>query len=357
FARIVQSAHLPGPVHELVGGAGHRRDDDRDLVAGVDLLLDPACGIADPGEVGDRGSAEFLDDTRHASLVMRYGPGRNTRGGSAAASHCRRAAGPAYSAEAPLATRSRRAGGMDEFGDTVDRADIDRFAAQSASWWDPEGSFRPLHRINPARLDFIRRQLLAAFRRDASGLRPFDGLSLLDIGCGGGLIAEPMARLGFAVTGIDAGAATIDIARAHAEASGLAIDYRIADPEMLARTGERFDVALALDIVEHVADRDAFFTALGALIRPSGALIGATLNRTARSLALAIVGAEYLLGWLPRGTHDWQRFVRPSEFVLGLRRHGFTVTRLAGLSYEWRRSEWAKADDLSVNYMVAATRR
>ncbi len=222
---------------------------------------------------------------------------------------------------------------MDEFGDTVDRADIDRFAAQSASWWDPEGSFRPLHRINPARLDFIRRRLLSSFGRDPHALRPFDGLSLVDIGCGGGLIAEPMARLGFAVTGIDAGAATIDIARAHAAASGLAIDYRVADAETLARAGERFDAALALEIVEHVADREAFIAALGALIR------------------------EYLLGWLPRGTHDWQRFVRPSEFVLGLRRHGLVTTRLAGLSYDLRRGDWAESEDLSVNYMVAAVRR
>jgi 2-polyprenyl-6-hydroxyphenyl methylase/3-demethylubiquinone-9 3-methyltransferase len=246
---------------------------------------------------------------------------------------------------------------MDEFGDTVDRADIDRFAAQSASWWDPEGSFRPLHQINPARLDFIRRQLLAAFGRDAAGLRPFDGLTLIDIGCGGGLIAEPMARLGFAVTGIDAAAAAIDIARAHAEASGLAIDYRVADAETLARAGERFDVALALEVIEHVADREAFFAALGALIRPGGAFIGATLNRTGRSFALAIVGAEYLLGWLPRGTHDWRRFVRPSEFVLGLRRRGLLATRLAGLSYDLRRGDWAESEDLSVNYMLAATRR
>ena len=246
---------------------------------------------------------------------------------------------------------------MDEFGDTVDRAEIDRFAAQSAGWWDPEGSFRPLHRINPVRLDFIRRQLLAAFGRDTSGLRPFDGLTLIDIGCGGGLIAEPMARLGFAVTGIDAGAATIDVAHTHAEASGLAIDYRVADVETLARAGERFDVALALEVVEHVADREAFFAALAVLIRPGGALIGATLNRTARSFALAIVGAEYLLGWLPRGTHDWQRFVRPSEFVLGLRRHGLLTTRLAGLSYDLRRGAWAESADLSVNYMLAAMRR
>jgi 2-polyprenyl-6-hydroxyphenyl methylase / 3-demethylubiquinone-9 3-methyltransferase len=257
----------------------------------------------------------------------------------------------------PLAPRTWKAGSVTEFGDTVDRDDIDRFAAQSASWWDPEGSFRPLHRINPVRLEFVRRELALSFGRDARSLRPFEELRLVDIGCGGGLAAEPMARLGFAVTGIDAGVAAIDVARTHAEASGLAIDYRVASAEQLAAAGERFDAALALEIVEHVTDRETFFATLGRLVRPGGALIGATLNRTAQSFALAIVGAEYLLGWLPRGTHDWNRFVRPSEFVLGLRRHGFAATRLAGLSYDWRRGEWAESNDLSVNYMVAAVRR
>jgi 2-polyprenyl-6-hydroxyphenyl methylase / 3-demethylubiquinone-9 3-methyltransferase len=257
----------------------------------------------------------------------------------------------------PSAPETRKAGGTDNFGDTADPDDIDRFAAQSAGWWDPEGSFRPLHRLNPVRLQFVRRELLASFGCDARALRPFEGLRLLDIGCGGGLVAEPMARLGFAVTGIDAAAPAIDVAREHAAASGLAIDYRFATAEQIVAAGERFDAVLALEILEHVADREAFFAAIGALVRPGGAFIGATLNRTAQSFALAIIGAEYLLGWLPRGTHDWNRFVRPSEFVRGLRRHGFTVTRLAGLSYEWRRGEWAEADDLSVNYMVAATRR
>jgi len=257
----------------------------------------------------------------------------------------------------PSAPETGKAGGTDNFGDTVDPDDIGRFAAQSAGWWDPEGSFRPLHLLNPIRLQFVRRELLASFGRDARALRPFEGLRLLDIGCGGGLVAEPMARLGFAVTGIDAAAPAIDMAREHAAASGLAIDYRFATAEQIAAAGERFDAVLALEILEHVADREAFFAAIGAVVRPGGAFIGATLNRTAQSFALAIIGAEYLLGWLPRGTHDWNRFVRPSEFVLGLRRHGFTVTRAAGLSYEWRRGEWAEADDLSVNYMVAATRR
>jgi len=246
---------------------------------------------------------------------------------------------------------------MNEFGDTVDREDIDRFAAQSAGWWDPEGSFRPLHRINPARLDFIRRQLVASFGRDSRALRPFEGLKLIDIGCGGGLATEPMSRLGFAVTGIDADASAIEIARGHAEAGGLVIDYRAASVEEIAAVGERFDVALALEIVEHVADREAFFTALGALVRPGGAFIGATLNRTMQSFALGIVGAEYLLGWLPRGTHDWNRFVRPSEFVLGMRRCGLVATRLAGLSYDWRNGGWTESRDLSVNYMIAAVRR
>ena len=246
---------------------------------------------------------------------------------------------------------------MDEFGDTVDPEDIDRFAAQSASWWDPGGSFRPLHHINPVRIDFVRRQLLAHFHRDTRSLSPFTGLKLADIGCGGGLVAEPMTRLGFRVTGLDADAQAIATARAHAAASGLTIDYRVADIETLVRAGEQFDVVLALEIVEHVTDRDAFLAALAALVKPGGALVGATLNRTPRSFALAIVGAEYVLGWVPRGTHDWRRFVRPSEFVLGLRRAGLTTTCLAGLGYDWQRGGWSESSDLSVNYMLVAVRR
>ena len=250
-----------------------------------------------------------------------------------------------------------RLNSVTEFGDTVDRRDIDRFAAQAPSWWDPRGSFRPLHQINPVRLDFVRGELLAHFRRDPQSLSPFAGLRLADIGCGGGLIAEPMTRLGCAVTGIDAGPEAIEVARAHAVASGLAIDYRVADVETLAAEGERFDAVLALEIVEHVADRDRFLAALGRLVKPGGMFIGATLNRTARSFALAIVGAEYVLRLLPPGTHDWNRFVRPSEFSLPLRRAGLATTRLAGMSYDWRGGAWRVSDDLSVNYMLAAVRR
>jgi len=246
--------------------------------------------------------------------------------------------------------------GVGSGGGTADRDEIERFAAQSAGWWDPEGEFQPLHQLNPVRLEFIRAELVAHFGRDPRSLRPFEGLSLVDIGCGGGLIAEPMARLGFRVTGIDAAAPAIAIARAHAEAGGHDIDYRTATAEALAADGATFDVVLALELVEHVADRDALFAAAGALAAPGGAFIGATLNRTKRAFALAIVGAEYVLRWLPRGTHDWRRFVRPSEFVLGLRRHGLHATRLAGIGY-MPGGGWELSDDLAVNYMVMAVRR
>jgi len=247
-------------------------------------------------------------------------------------------------------------------GSTADRDEIERFAAQSGDWWNPAGAFAPLHRLNPLRLDYIRSELLAHFGRDApfpekQALRPFDGLALLDIGCGGGLAAEPMARLGFKVTAIDAAAEAIEVARAHAGESGLAIDYRVATAEALAAEGRRFDAVLALEIVEHVADRDRFFAALGGLVRPGGAMIGATLNRTLRSFALAIVGAEYVLNWLPRGTHDWQRFVRPSEFALGLRRNGLATTRLAGVFYNVLSGGWSLSGDLSVNYLLTAVRK
>jgi 2-polyprenyl-6-hydroxyphenyl methylase / 3-demethylubiquinone-9 3-methyltransferase len=241
-------------------------------------------------------------------------------------------------------------------GATVDRSEIGRFAAHSSEWWDPKGSFAPLHRLNPARLGFIREHLTAHFGRNISSLRPFEGLSLLDIGCGGGLIAEPMSRLGFAVTGIDADPEAIAIARAHAEATGLPIDYRIATAESITVSNQRFDAVLALEIIEHVADPGVFFECVGALVAQRGAFIGATLNQTARSFALAIVGAEYILGWLPRGTHDWRKFMRPSEFVLGLRRNGLRPIELAGLSYDWGRGEWSSSRDLAVNYTVFAVK-
>lgn len=239
---------------------------------------------------------------------------------------------------------------------SVDPAEIARFSAMADEWWDPHGKFKPLHRLGPARLGFIRQHLLAHFTRDQATLAPFSGLTALDIGCGGGLIAEPMARMGAQVTGIDAAERSIVVARLHAERAGLTIDYRHAAAEDLAAEGKRFDIVLALEIIEHVADVSAFLAAVAALLRPGGALIMSTINRTPQAYALAIVGAEYILGWLPRGTHDWNKFVRPSELAAGLRPHGVTVRALAGLEYSLWRDAWTVGRDLSVNYLAFATR-
>jgi 2-polyprenyl-6-hydroxyphenyl methylase / 3-demethylubiquinone-9 3-methyltransferase len=242
-------------------------------------------------------------------------------------------------------------------GATVDDEEIRRFAAQADAWWDSEGGFRALHRLNLPRLDFIRSRLLKHFQRDSRLLRPFTGLTLLDIGCGGGLAAEPMARLGFTVTGIDAGGEAIAAAQAHARMAGLEVDYRVATAESIADAGERFDAVLALEVIEHVSDPKAFCRYLGLLVAPEGATIASTLNRTARSFALAIVGAEYLLGWLPRGTHDWRKFLRPSELILSLRRNHLLATEIAGLSYDPRAGEWVLSRDIEVNYLVLAVRQ
>ncbi len=240
---------------------------------------------------------------------------------------------------------------------SLEPSEADRFAARAVSWWDPEGAFAPLHSLGATRLHFIRSRLLSHFGRDPRSLAPFEGLRLLDIGCGGGLAAEPMARLGFRVTAIDADRQAIAAAKAHAEAGGLAIDYRVESAESPSSPGEPFDVVLALEVVEHLADPPLFFAALGRLLRPGGAFIGATLNRTARSFALAILGAEYVLRWLPPGSHDWRQFLRPSEFVLALRRNGLFPIELAGMRYDILSREWTLSRDLGVNYLVFAVRR
>ena len=239
---------------------------------------------------------------------------------------------------------------------TVDRGEIARFAALADAWWDLEGKLKPLHRMNPVRLAFLRDRLIRHFGRDAAATRPFAGLGLLDIGCGGGLVAEPMTRLGFAVTGIDAAAETIGTAKAHAEQVGLTIDYRAVPVEALAAEAERFDVVLALEIVEHVADLGAFCAAAASVLKPGGALVAATLNRTAKAYLLAIIGAEYVLQWLPRGTHDWTKFVRPSELAGALRRNALHVAEIAGVTYSPLDGCWSLSRDLEVNYMMLAVK-
>jgi len=239
---------------------------------------------------------------------------------------------------------------------TIDRDEIERFAKHAPAWWDENGEFRPLHRLNPARLGFVRDRLVRHFERDERSLRPFSGLRLLDIGCGGGLMCEPLARLGFAVTGIDADATALGVARAHAGGQGLAIDYRQAAAEDLAAGGESFDAVLGLEIVEHVADPALFLAAAGKLVRPGGALVLSTINRTAKAFVLAIIGAEYVMRWLPRGTHRWDRFRRPSELAQGLRRAGLALAEISGLGYDPWHNRWQLNNDIEVNYLLFATK-
>lgn len=226
----------------------------------------------------------------------------------------------------------------------------------AAEWWDLNGKFRPLHKLNPVRLAYIRDRLCEHFKRDPKKPRPLAGLRLLDIGCGGGLVAEPLTRLGAEIVGLDASATNIGVARSHAAESELTIDYRHGTAEDLAAAGEAFDVVLALEIVEHVADLEAFFAAAGTLIRPGGALFVATLNRTPQSYLLAIVGAEYVLRWLPVGTHDWRKFVRPSELAAVLRRGGVALRDLTGIAYNPLADTWRAGRDLAVNYMAFAVK-
>lgn len=236
----------------------------------------------------------------------------------------------------------------------ADPAEIARFSALADEWWDPSGSFRPLHQLNPLRLGYIRDQLCARFGRDPRSLAPLTGLSVLDMGCGGGLISEPVARMGADVTGIDPSEANIGTARLHAVRSGVKIDYRCASPEALSASGERFDAVLSLEVVEHVADRNLFIDACASLVSGEGAMILSTLNRTPKAFLFGIVGAEYVMRWLPRGTHDWRKFARPSELGRALRRNGMTVADISGMSFDLLRNEWRLTGDVSVNYILFA---
>ena len=239
---------------------------------------------------------------------------------------------------------------------SVDPQEIEKFTAMAESWWDPAGKFAPLHRLNPVRLRFIRDRLCAHFNTEPAGTRPLEGLHILDIGCGGGLLCEPLTRLGARMTGIDAAEKNIQVAKLHAEQSGLSIDYRHAAAETLAAAGETFDAVLNMEVVEHVADVEGFLATSGQLVAPGGATVIATLNRTAKSFALAIVGAEYVMRWLPRGTHDWRKFLRPSEVAAGLRRGGLDVLEVIGVAYSPLTATWRLSQDLDVNYMIFAAK-
>lgn len=238
---------------------------------------------------------------------------------------------------------------------TVDPAEVAKFQAMAAEWWDPNGKFKPLHMLNPCRLGYITRQIAAEFNRDLTSDRPFEGLAILDIGCGGGLLSEPMARLGATVVGADAAERNIPVAQVHAEQSGLTIDYRHTTAEAIAEAGERFDIVLNMEVVEHVADPQEFLTVCQTLLKPGGLMICSTLNRNAKSFAMGIIGAEWVMRWLPKGTHEWRKFITPDELFSMLNTAGLKPVDRKGFVFNPLGWSWSISDrDLSVNYVTAS---
>jgi 2-polyprenyl-6-hydroxyphenyl methylase/3-demethylubiquinone-9 3-methyltransferase len=246
--------------------------------------------------------------------------------------------------------------GPHALGPSVDPEDVERFSRIAAEWWDPNGKFAPLHRFNPVRLAFIREQALKRFGRDPRARAPFAGLTLLDIGCGGGLLSEPMRRLGFAVTGVDASERNVAVAGTHAGQVGLEIDYRCATAEALVEAGERFDVILNMEVIEHVVDPGEYLRACAQLLSPGGLMVVASLDRTLKSLALAKIGAEYVLRWLPAGTHDWRKFLHPDEIRGFLEGEPVEVQGPFGVAFNPLTGKWARSADADVNYMMTVTR-
>ena len=239
---------------------------------------------------------------------------------------------------------------------TIDQAEIDHFSCIAAEWWDPQGKFRPLHKFNPARLSYIKEKVCLAFDRDLNDEKPFKGLRFLDIGCGGGLLCEPMARLGGEVVGADASNTNIEVAKLHATQSGLNIDYRTTTAEDLAKAGEKFDIILNMEVVEHVSDVDLFMSESAKMVKPQGLMFVATLNRTLKSWGLAIIGAEYILRWLPKGTHDYNKFLTPDEITAKLNEAGLTVIDKLGITYNPFKDCWNRSKNTDVNYMLLARR-
>jgi len=237
---------------------------------------------------------------------------------------------------------------------TVDENEVARFSRLASQWWDARGPMAPLHKFNPVRLAYIRDRTAAHFDRDPKRLDSLSGLRMLDIGCGGGILSEPLARLGAAVVGIDPSENNIAVAQHHAARSGLSIDYRNTTAEALSESGEAFDVVLAMEVVEHVADIGLFVDLAAAMVRPEGLFFVATLNRTMKSFALAIVGAEYILRWLPRGTHQWDKFVTPNELEIAIQQSGMEITDETGIVYNLLADRWQLSADTDVNYMVVA---
>jgi 2-polyprenyl-6-hydroxyphenyl methylase / 3-demethylubiquinone-9 3-methyltransferase len=256
--------------------------------------------------------------------------------------------------EAPVNLSPEQNNSSEQVPNSVDPDEISRFGALADRWWAADGEFSALHKLNPVRLAYIRDKALAHFDGETGSLKPLSGLRVLDLGCGGGLLSEPLHRMGADLVSIDASEDGIKAAREHAAANGLTMDYRCTTAETLAASGEQFDIVVAMEIIEHVASVDGFLDTCSALVKPGGLFFAATLNRTPKSYALAIVGAEYLLRWVPRGTHDWRKFVRPSELARGLRRNGLTTDKVTGVTLDIASGDWRESDDTAVNYMLSA---
>ena len=237
---------------------------------------------------------------------------------------------------------------------TVDQAEVARFSALAADWWNERGKMAPLHKFNPVRLAYVRDAACQKFDRDPKKVGCLKGLRILDIGCGGGLLSEPLARLGATMLGADPAINNIEVAKLHAAKGGLAIDYRATTAESLSEAGEQFDIVLAMEVVEHVADIHLFVSKCAAMVKPGGLMIAATINRTMKSFALAIVGAEYILRWLPVGTHQWDKFVTPAELETAIEEAGLLVTTESGVVYNPFGDRWHLSDDTDVNYMMIA---
>ena len=237
---------------------------------------------------------------------------------------------------------------------TIDENEVARFEKLALRWWEPDGPMSALLKLNPARIAYIRDQIATARGPATLKNRPLDGLKLLDIGCGGGILSEPMARLGAKVTGIDPARLNIQVATLHAREMALDIEYRCQSLEEAAKSGEQYDIVVAMEVLEHVADKSTFIRLATSCVTSGGSLFLATLNRTLKSFSLAIVGAEYILNWLPRGTHDWHKFSRPSVLVKALIDNGLEPTDLTGAQYSFLADRWSLGKDLSVNYMVHA---
>jgi len=253
-----------------------------------------------------------------------------------------------------LATFAREADNPGMSITTINPEEIAKFAAMADEWWDPTGKFKPLHKFNPVRLGYVRDWTVRHFGKDGGVRRPLEGVRVLDIGCGGGLLSEPLARLGATVVGVDAGEKNIAIAKLHAEQSGLAIDYRAVTAESLVAAGESFDIVLNMEVVEHVDNVPLYMQSCASLVKPGGLLFTATINRTPRAYALAVLGAEYVLGWLPKGTHDYRKFLTPDEIGTLVTRNGLKVIDRTGVSFHPLADEWRPSRDLGVNYMVLA---